>query len=162
MSNNSTNNNQHNTYTTSEGASSAGGGHGSQVDLMSERMASKMNDATHYITYYAGKVQPHMKNVFRLLQTGQERLERQMQEDPNIRAKGQDHIAWRTWARMMISCQKRVHQSMQEMVSYLLEEPEHYCSHDFRILYYTNLMCVWQRQFCRIVTRVLVSLFCRQ
>ena len=39
-----------------------------------------------------------------------------------------------------MSCQKRVHKSMQEMVAYLLGLGESYCTHEFRILYYTNLV----------------------
>ena len=81
-----------------------------------------------------------MKNLFRLLQIGQERVEQEMREHPELRGRGSEYIAWRTWVRMVMSCQKRVHKPMQEMVAYLLGVPEAWCTHEFRVLYYTNLV----------------------
>ena len=113
---------------------------GTDAERLAARLAWQINNATHYVTDYAGKTQPHMKNLFRLLQIGQERLEQQDRERVDSERKGPRDRAWRTFVRMVMSCQKRVHKSMQEMVSYLLGVPENYCTHEFRLLYYGNMI----------------------
>ena len=65
------------------------------VDRMAAPMARQINDATHYTTDYAGKTQPHMKNLFRLLQQGQENLEQQFRSNPELREKGPGYAVLR-------------------------------------------------------------------
>ena len=110
------------------------------TERLAARMAAQINNATHYVTDYAGKAQPHMNNLFRLLQIGQERLEEQLRQKPDGEKNCQRDRAWRTSVRMLMSCQKRVHKSMQEMVAYLLGIPENFCTHDFRLLYYATIV----------------------
>ena len=76
----------------------------------------------------------------RLLQLGQERWEQQLHDTPKLGEEGPQYVAWRTWVRMMMSCQKRGHKSMQEMVSYLLGVPEFFCTHEFSVLFYLNMV----------------------
>ena len=99
-----------------------------------------MRAATFYITSYTGKVQPHLMNIWHLLSKGHSNL----QDDLAKHQVGdQEHdpkyIAQRTLFRMITSCKKKNHKSMQEMVNYLLGLPEFYCTHEFRPLYYANL-----------------------
>ena len=116
-------------------------------DAVAAQMAAEINDATHYITDYAGKVQPHLTSLFILLQQGQQRLEEQFDDDPALKAKGPAYLASRTLFRMGITCQKRVHKSMQEMVNYLLGFPEAYCTHAFRPLYYAEIIAMLERMY---------------
>ena len=116
-------------------------------EALAEQMAAEITDATYYITEYAGKVQPQLDSLFVLLERGQRRLEEQFDEDPTLPKKGPAYRAARTLFRMMFSCQKRVHKSMQEMVSYLLGFPEAYSTHEFRPLYYANIVAMAEAMF---------------
>ena len=62
-------------------------------------------------------------------QHGQHRLEEDLDKDPALRERGDSYVAWRTITRMLFTCQKRLHKSMQEMVLYLLELDEKYTTH---------------------------------
>jgi hypothetical protein len=114
---------------------------------MARQMASEINDATHYTTEYTGKIQPHIQNLFSMLQAGHDRLEQQFREDPELAAKGPAYRAARTLMRMAFTCQKRIHKSMQEMVNYILGYPEAYCTHGFRHLYYGSLLTMAETLF---------------
>ena len=110
------------------------------ADKVASRLACQINNASHYVTDYAGKTQPHMKNLFRLLQIGQERWEQRERDTVALKDRPAFDRAWSVWVRMNMSCLKRVHKSMQEMVSYLLGVPEAFCTHDFRLLYYASMV----------------------
>ena len=113
---------------------------GDAQDFLMAQCVQAMRAATFYITSYTGKVQPHLMNIWNLLSKGHSNL----QDDLAKRQVGdQEHdskyVAQRTLFRMITSCKKKNHKSMQEMVNYLLGLPEFYCTHEFRPLYYANL-----------------------
>ena len=112
----------------------------SAEDFLMAQCVQAMRAATFYITSYTGKVQPHLMNIWHLLSKGHSNLQDDLAKH---QVDDQEHdpkyIAQRTLFRMITSCKKKNHKSMQEMVNYLLGLPEFYCTHEFRPLYYANL-----------------------
>ena len=98
--------------------------------------------ATYYITAYISKVQPHIANLWRILEAGQRRLEAELQEQERDTGAKPSPMAImrRALTRMLTGCQRRAHKSLPEMCHYLLGYPEAYCSHTFRPLYLRNLL----------------------
>ena len=110
------------------------------TDSMLRQMVARTSAATYYITDYSGKVQPHSKNLFALKHHGLTGLADEMRSTTEAGLLKPAYLQQRTLMRMATACHKRVHKSMQEMVAYLLQQPEAYCSHYFRLLFYTNLV----------------------
>ena len=104
---------------------------------LADTLASSVTSATFYITSYVTKSQPHLTNLWFLLRSGQERLQRDLQstgnEDPR-------YIASRALTRMLTAADKRNHKSLPEICHYLLGHDEAYTSHDFQALYTTTLV----------------------
>ena len=104
-------------------------------------VSSRISDYTHYVTAYAGKVQPKVANLWQHLQTSVQRLDEELlgadaedaaAHEPQFRAR-------RLLMRLATACHTRRHRSMQEMVNFLLEEPETYSTQLFCRLYIAAL-----------------------
>ena len=80
------------------------------------------------MTAYTSKQQPHMQNLWQLLQDGQARLDAELQAQPDADI---PYRAKRALMRMLVSCQRRQRKSFQEMIAYLLDFPEEISSHAF-------------------------------
>ena len=106
------------------------------------QLASSTQLATFYITGYMSKVQPHLTNLWHLLEQGQRRLEHELQQQASAGAVlVGPSLMGKTLNRMLSSCQRRAHKSLPEMCHYLLGYPEAYSSHAFRPLFVGNLLC---------------------
>eukprot|EP00435_Cladocopium_sp_Y103_P038944 s2393_g10.t1 len=105
--------------------------------LITQRMSSNMATLLFYVTCYTTKTQPHLSSLWALLQTATHKL----QDDSSV-ADGTADLKARaktTLSRLLLACQKRVHKSMQEMVSYLLGHKDAYCTHTFHKLFFFHL-----------------------
>lgn len=102
------------------------------------KMSTNMSTLLFCVTCYTTKTQPHLTSLWSLLTAATQKLQTDISsgalpaEDPRARARA-------TLSRLLLSCQKRVHKSMQEMISYLLGYDEAYCTHSFHKLYFFHL-----------------------
>ena len=107
--------------------------------LIATKMAANMSVLIFYVTAYTTKVQPQMTSLWALLQAATSRLLHDLQSEAasvDISAAQQAH---RTLGRLLMACQKKVHKSMQEMVSYLLGYDDFYSTHASHNLFYSHL-----------------------
>ena len=107
------------------------------ADLITKRMSANMATLLFYVTCYTTKTQPHLSSLWALLQSATQKL-----QDETSASEGNADLkahARTTLSRLLLACQKRVHKSMQEMVSYLLGHGDAYCTHAFHKLYFFHL-----------------------
>ena len=95
-----------------------------------------MIDHEFYCSSYASKEQPHIENLLHTLADGVRGLDREIAEHG---AKGElmdplEKKTKRLLHRLMSSTNRRMHNGVLEMLSYLLKEPSLYCSHSFATL----------------------------
>ena len=107
------------------------------VALIRNRMATNMSTLLYYVTCYTTKTQPQLTSLWSLLHSATQRILESFQSAdppaaPLTRARS-------TLSRLLLSCQKRVHKSAQEMVSYLLGYEDFYSTHSFKRLFYGRL-----------------------
>ena len=105
--------------------------------LIRRRMAQNMSTLVFYVSCYTTKTQPHLASLWTLLHTATHKL----QQDLGAAHAGMDHKARArsTLSKLLMSCQRRIHKSVQEMISYLLGYPEAYSTHSFHKLYFYHL-----------------------
>ena len=112
------------------------------ADHLAAQLASSTHLVTFYITGYMSKVQPHLTNLWHLLEQGQRRLEHELQQQASVgTVLVGSSLMGKSLNRMLSSCQRRAHKSLPEMRHYLLGYPEAYRSHTFRPLFVGNLLC---------------------
>ena len=107
------------------------------VALIRQRMATNMSTLLYYVTCYTTKTQPQLTSLWSLLHAATQRILESFQAAeqpvaPLTRARS-------TLSRLLLSCQKRVHKSAQEMISYLLGYDDFYSTHSFKRLFYGRL-----------------------
>ena len=102
------------------------------------RMSANMSTLLFYVTSYTTKTQPQLTSLWDLLHSATQKLQNDISsgtldgQDPRARART-------TLSRLLLSCQKRVHKSMQEMISYLLGHTDAYSTHSFHKLFFFHL-----------------------
>lgn len=100
-------------------------------------MSSSVSTLLFYVTSYTTKKQPQLSSLWSLLRNATAKLQSDLRRDdapaePLARART-------TLSRLLLACQKRVHKSMQEMISYLLGYDDFYCAHSFQKLFIFHL-----------------------
>ena len=107
------------------------------VEVIHQKMASNMSTLLFYVTSYTTKTQPLLTSLWTLLHNATAKL----QEDLRTATASTEPLARArtTLSRLLLACQKRVHKSMQEMISYLLGHDDFYCTHSFQRLFYYSL-----------------------
>ena len=88
------------------------------AERIQQRMATSMSTLLFYVTCYTRKTQPQLLSLWSLLHTATTKLQQDLQQaeaptEPRERART-------TLSRLLLAGQKKVHKSMQEMISYLL------------------------------------------
>lgn len=107
------------------------------VGLIRNRMATNMATLLYYVTCYTTKTQPQLTSLWSLLHSATQRILESFQNpDPPTAPLTRARSAL---SRLLLSCQKRVHKSSQEMVSYLLGFDDYYSTHSFKRLFYGKL-----------------------
>ena len=107
------------------------------VSMVESKMATSMSTILFYVTSYTTKTQPHLTSLWALLHAATQRHLSDLAKEPtmpeaSIRAR-------QTLSKLLLACQKRVHKSMPEMVSYLLGYDDFYCTHSFVTFFYADL-----------------------
>ena len=101
-----------------------------------------MPAATHYVTAYTGKVQPHVTSLRFLCLVWMLILMRKpaLLQLPRTPAASAQASCRRLLMHMASTCHKRRHRSMQEMVDFVLGFPEAICTRSFRRLYISGAL----------------------
>lgn len=107
------------------------------AELIHRKMASSMSTLLFYVTSYTTKTQPQLTSLWSMLHNATIKLQQDLRNataptEPLARART-------TCSRLLLACQKRVHKSMQEMISYLLGYDDFYCAHAFQKLFFYSL-----------------------
>jgi len=108
------------------------------IASLASQMSEATKRATHYITTYMTKTQPHLTNLWLLLRRGLDELHTELTEHSNPLEPR--YVASRSIMRMLTASERRRHKSMAEICHYLLDHPEAYTNARFRKLFTTNLV----------------------
>lgn len=133
------------------------------IDAAMNSMLDVMGDHEYYCATYSSKDQPHVEGLLMTLATA---LRAKSQDIVSAKGRGEDvtdhEVSRKLLHTLVAATNRRMHKGFPEMLTYLLQKPMEYCSHEFVSLTITTLMRVTLGSVAAYVSERMIDHVCEQ